>query len=49
MDNKESAKSLLWVAAFGGLFTALDLGSAHEVTLISDPITFYSRNALCSI
>ena len=35
MDNKK-ARVVIVGGGFGGLFTALDLGRAHEVTLISD-------------
>src|SRR6185295_2166385 len=35
MDNKR-ARVVIVGGGFGGLFTALDLGSAYEVTLISD-------------
>jgi len=35
MDNKK-ARVVIVGGGFGGLFTALDLGSAYEVTLISD-------------
>jgi len=35
MDNKK-ARVVIVGGGFGGLFTALDLGNAHDVTLISD-------------
>ena len=35
MDNKR-ARVVILGGGFGGLFTAFDLGSAHEVTLVSD-------------
>lgn len=35
MQNKR-ARVVILGGGFGGLFTALDLGSAHEVTLVSD-------------
>src|SRR4029453_5991172 len=35
MDNKK-ARVVIAGGGFGGLFTALDLGSGYEVTLISD-------------
>src|SRR5213080_469925 len=35
MENKK-ARVVIVGGGFGGLFTALDLGSAYEVTLISD-------------
>src|SRR6185295_6032435 len=39
MDNKK-ARVVIVGGGFGGLFTALDLGSAYEVTLISDADQF---------
>ena len=35
MENQK-ARVIIVGGGFGGLFTALDLGSAYEVTLISD-------------
>jgi NADH dehydrogenase len=35
MENKK-ARVVILGGGFGGLFTALDLGSAHDVTLVSD-------------